>query len=46
MVDLYAKLIINKRKTFNSVPDKFKEQVETRLNELGYDTNGELIDND
>ena len=43
MVDLYVKLIINKRRDFGSVPDKFKEQVEARLLELGYDTNGDPI---
>jgi len=44
MVDLYVKLIINKRRNFDAVPDKFKEQVETRLFSLGYDTNGDPIE--
>lgn len=40
MISLYCTLIINKRKVFNEIPDKLREQVETRLRELGYDTNG------
>lgn len=40
MVNLYCTLIINKRRTFDQVPDKFKADVEARLSELGYDKNG------
>lgn len=43
MVNLYCTLIINKRRTFDRVPDNFKVAVEARLAELGYDTNGEPI---
>lgn len=43
MVDLYAKLIINKRRTFDSIPDNLKAKVEARLKEMGYDTNGDPI---
>lgn len=43
MVEIYVKLITNKRRTFDSVPDNFKPAVETRLGELGYDTNGDPI---
>lgn len=40
MVDIYVKLIINKRRTFDQIPDKFKADVEAQLREYGYDTNG------
>ena len=43
MVDLYAHLIIEKARPFEKVPDKFKADVEARLLELGYDTNGDPI---
>lgn len=43
MVEIYCKLIINKRRTFDRVPDKFKMDVQVRLVELGYDTNGNPI---
>lgn len=43
MVDLYAHLIIEKARPFEKVPDKYKDAVEVRLLELGYDTNGEQI---
>lgn len=43
MVTLYCTLIINKRRTFDQVPDKFKNEVEAKLEELGYDTNGDPI---
>lgn len=35
--------IINKRRTFDQVPDKFKADVEAKLLEYGYDTNGDPI---
>lgn len=43
MIEIYCTLIINKRRSFTKVPDEFKESVEARLTELGYDTNGDLI---
>lgn len=43
MVEIYCKLIIGKRRSFDRVPDEFKTDVENRLKELGYDTNGNLI---
>lgn len=43
MVDVYCKLIISKRRTFDRVPDVFKDEVELKLRELGYDTNGDPI---
>lgn len=44
MIEIYCKLIINKRRSFDRVPNEFKEDVELRLAELGYDTNGDLIE--
>ena len=43
MIEVYCTLIINKRRTFDRVPDKFKMDVEAGLKELGYDTNGNPI---
>lgn len=43
MVNLYCTLIINKRRNFNQIPDNFKDAVEIKLNELGYDTNGDPL---
>lgn len=43
MIEVYCTLIINKRRTFDRVPDKFKMDVQARLVELGYDTNGNPI---
>ena len=43
MVDVYATLIINKKRTYDSVPDRIKEAVKNRLKELGYDTDGNPI---
>ena len=40
MVEIYCKLIIAKRRTFENIPDVFKNDVKARLTELGYDTNG------
>lgn len=43
MVEIYCKLIIEKRRSFDRVPDTFKAEVESRLNELGYDANGDPL---
>lgn len=43
MINLYCQLIINKRRTFDSIPDKDKSKVEARLSELGYNTNGDPV---
>lgn len=43
MIEIYTKLVISKRRTFEQVPDKFKADVEARLGEYGYDTNGDPI---
>lgn len=43
MVEIYCKLIIGKRRTFDRVPEDFKAEVEARLKELGYDTNGDPV---
>lgn len=43
MIEVYCKLIIAKRRTFDAIPDEFKERVENRLIELGYNTNGDPI---
>lgn len=43
MVEIYCKLIVAKRRTFDRVPDNFKVAVEERLRELGYDINGDPI---
>lgn len=44
MVNLYTTLIINKRRTFNQVPDKFKAAVKADLEALGLDENGNPVD--
>lgn len=41
MVEMYCKLIIAKRRTFDKIPDVFKDDVKTRLSELGYNTDGD-----
>lgn len=43
MVDLYAHLIIEKKRLFSNVPARYQDAVEERLKELGYDTNGDPI---
>lgn len=43
MVSLYCTLIINKRRTFDQVPEKIQGEVETRFRELGYDVNGDPV---
>lgn len=40
MVDLYVALIINGRRTFDRVPDKFKAAVRADLEALGLYENG------
>ena len=43
MIEIYCKLIINKRRTFDKVPVAFQEDVKVRLRELGYDENGNPV---
>lgn len=43
MIEMYCKLIIAKRRSFDKVPTEFKKDVEIRLSEQGYNTNGDLI---
>lgn len=43
MVALYVALIINGRRTFDSVPNKLKEAVKEELKSLGLDENGKSI---
>ena len=43
MIEIYCKLIINKRRSFDKVPDEFKESVKMKLTELGDDTDGNQI---
>mgnify|MGYP004567706699 CR=1 FL=1 len=43
MVEIYVKLIIGKRRTFEQVPAKFQAEVEERLSEYGYDIHGDPI---
>lgn len=43
MIEVYVKLIINKRRSFEQVPDNLKEDVKNRLVERGYDQNGEPL---
>lgn len=42
MIDIYCKLIINKRRTFDQVPYTFRKAVKAKLAELGYDEHGDL----
>ena len=44
MIEIYCKLIIGKRRSFDKVPDEFKKDVEERLAELGYDIDGNLVE--
>ena len=44
MIEIYCKLIINKRRSFDKVLDEFKEAVEARLTELGYTKDGNPIE--
>jgi len=43
MVDLYVALIIADRRTFEQVPDRYKEEVKADLLALGLDENGNPI---
>ena len=45
MIELYAHLIIAKKRPFSKVPDRYKDEVEAKLYELGYDTDGNPIVN-
>lgn len=44
MVELYAKLIIAKKRTINSVPKNLKNDVKKTLKDWGYDENGDHIE--
>lgn len=44
MVELYAKLIINQRRTFEEVPTGMQPAVAERLQALGYDQSGHAIE--
>lgn len=44
MVALYVALIINGRRTFDQVPEKFKKAVHDDLYALGLDDNGNPIE--
>ncbi len=44
MVALYVALIINGRRTFSQVPEKFKTAVKEDLAALGLDENGNPVD--
>ena len=44
MVDLYAQLIINKRRIIDKVPKEKRQAVVERLRELGYDQDGQPIE--
>lgn len=43
MVDLYCSLIIAKRRHFTDIPTEYKDKVQKRLYDLGYDTSGDLL---
>jgi hypothetical protein len=43
MVALYVALIINGRRTFEQVPNKFKDAVREDLTALGLDENGNPV---
>lgn len=43
MVELYVVLIINGRRKFSSIREELRNDVERRLRELGYDTNGKEL---
>jgi len=43
MVALYVALIINDRRSFDKVPDKFKDAVRADLEALGLTENGDPV---
>lgn len=43
MVEIYCKLIINKRRMLDTIPSGFHAAVIERLKELGYDINGDKL---
>ena len=43
MVTLYVALIINGRRSFDKVPDKFKDAVRADLEALGLTENGDPV---
>jgi len=43
IIDLYVALIIADRRTFEQVPDRYKEEVKADLLALGLDENGNPI---
>lgn len=43
MVSIYATLIINGRRTFDSVPKKLQAKVEAELKNRGYGTDGQPL---
>lgn len=46
MIDLYVTLIIKQRRSFNTVPIQLQNTVKDKLEELGYDTNGNCLVSD
>ena len=44
MVNIYCTLIINKRRSFEDIPETFRERVRERLRELGYDQDGKKLE--
>ena len=46
MVEMYCALIMAKRRSFDRVPDSFKDAVQERLKKLGYDTDGNKLPNE
>lgn len=46
MIDLYVTLIINQRRAFNTIPIQLQNVVKNKLEELGYDTNGNRLVSD
>ena len=44
MIAIYVALIINNRRTFAQVPERFKNAVREDLEALGLDENGNIID--
>lgn len=46
MVELYVKLIINKRRTIEQVPARLLAEVEDKLASYGYGIDGEPLSSD